>query len=29
LHEKLVCADDKRIVSMEIKTLRDRLQQEN
>jgi len=29
LHEKLVCSDDKRIVSMEIKTLRDRLQQEN
>jgi hypothetical protein len=29
LHERLVCADDKRIVSMEIKTLRDRLQQEN
>lgn len=29
LHEKLVCSDDKRIVSMEIKTLRDRLQQEH
>jgi hypothetical protein len=29
LHEKLVCSEDKRIVSMEIKTLRDRLQQEN
>jgi hypothetical protein len=29
LHEKLTCTDDKRIVSMEIKRLRDKLQQEN
>ena len=29
LHEKLVCSEDKRIVSIEIKILRDRLQQEH